>query len=51
MFCFSCKAYEDFRSDTAAVADVSHVISAHDVWTVWDFVKFCTKVCKVETIL
>ena len=23
--------------DTAAVADVSHVMSAHDVWTVGDF--------------
>ena len=36
MFCFSCKAYEDFRKDvslfdTAAVADVSHVMSDHDV--------------------
>ena len=59
MFCFSCKAYEDFRKDvslfdTAAVADVSHVMSAHDVRTVWDFVNFIfifTKVCKVETIL
>ena len=57
MFCFSCKAYEDFRKDvslfdTAAVAGVSHVMSAHDVWTVWDFVKFfCTKVCKGEAIL
>ena len=49
MFCFSCKAYEDFRKDvslfdTAAVAGVSHVMSAHDVWTVWDFVNsFCAK--------
>ena len=45
MFCFSCKAYEDFRKDvswfdTAAVADVSHVMSALDVWTVWDFAYF-----------
>ena len=48
---FSCKAYDDFRKDvswfngshTAAVADVSHVMSADNV--------FCTKFCKGETTL
>ena len=48
---FSCKAYEDFRKDvswfngsrTAAVVDVSHVMSADNV--------FCTKFCKGETTL
>ena len=44
MFFFSCKAYEDFRKDvswfngshTAAVADVSHVMSADDEMTIWE---------------
>ena len=43
MFFFSCKAYEDFRKDvswfngshTAAVADVSHAMSANDETTIW----------------
>ena len=58
---FSCKAYEDFRKDvswfngshTAAVADVSHVMSA-DNETRRVFGKcpiFCTKFCKGETTL
>ena len=41
---FSCKAYEDFRKDvswfngsrTAAVADVSHVMSADNERSIWE---------------
>ena len=41
---FSCKAYEDFRKDvswlngshTAAVADVSHVMSADNETSIWE---------------
>ena len=64
---FSCKAYENFRKDvswfngphTAAVADVSHVMSADDETTIWEVSRFfvffcccfCTKFCKGETTL
>ncbi len=49
---FSCKAYEDFRKDvswfngshTAAVADVSHVMSADDETTIWEVSRFLYKV-------
>ena len=43
---FSCKAYEDFRkmwlngSHTAAVAFVSHVMSADDETTIWEESRF-----------
>ena len=48
MFFFSCKAYEDFRKDvswfngshTAAVADVSHAMSANDETTIWEVSRF-----------
>ena len=49
---FSCKAYEDFRKDvswfsgshTAAVADVSHVMSADNETTIWEVSRFLYKV-------
>ena len=45
---FSCKAYEDFRKDvswfneshTAAVADVSHVMSADNETSIWEVSRF-----------
>ena len=43
---FSCKAYEDFRkmwlngSHTAAVAFVSHAMSADDETTIWELSRF-----------
>ena len=58
---FSCKAYEDFRkrrvvvrngSHTAAVADLSYVMSADDETSIWEVSRFfCTKFCKGETTL
>ena len=52
MFFFSCKADEDFRKDvswfngshTAAVADVSHVMSADNETTIWEVSRFLYKV-------
>ena len=49
---FSCKAYEDFRKDvswfngshTAAVADVSHVMSADNERSIWEVSRFLYKV-------
>ena len=49
---FSCKAYEDFRKDvswfngshTAAVADVSHVMSADNETSIWEVSRFLYKV-------
>ena len=46
---FSCKAYEDFvswfnGSHTAAVADVSHVMSADNERSIWKVSRFLYKV-------
>ena len=49
---FSCKTYEDFRKDvssfngshTAAVAEVSHVMSADNETSIWEVSRFLYKV-------
>ena len=56
---FSCKAYADFRNDvslfivshTAAVADVSCVMSADGERTIWKMSRFCITLCEGETTL